>query len=186
MNKYTKNCIGCIGLDKEQARTQYVFETKICRIVLRGDDQRAPPRMIIAPKKHMDHKTFYQSKETILDVFKCIHILTVICEKRFGMTRPNIAQLGNLDVDEKGQPTSDSRYAHVHFHFMPTYKSPFKFNEIEFCDERYGKPLNIDTQSGYNKKKPSTELLLALKKAIQDEGLALGLLTEENVQNFRD
>lgn len=181
MSKYTSKCIGCTSITDLKERALTVFGTKYCRFKLRGDDQRAPPRGIIVPLKHLNADQLLDNKEILLDIYRVKCIMTKICKEQFGMTRLNWAQLGNLDVDELGEPTFDDNYSHVHYHFMPTYKDEFTILDQKFKDDRFGKALNINPDFGYKKMVPSVELLKELKKIIQDCGVKMELLTKDQL-----
>lgn len=173
--KNIKKCLGCTPLTNLEEKKLTVFETKFCKFKLRDDDQRAPPRGLVVPHKHLhpDELLLEENKQILLDIYNVRSIVTQICKKAFGMTRLNWAQLGNLDDDEKS--------SHVHYHFIPTYKNEVTVLGQTFIDTRFGKALNIDPACGYIKYTPSPELIKELKKIIQQTGLELNLLNNSNL-----
>ena len=162
--KYSEACISCRPVDKAEA-DRTILTTEHCRVVLRIDDQAWLGRCIILPKRHVN--SFEQlTREEHDDIYACRAKVCEVYKKLFGMTYDNWAQLGNLTRDHEGKETDDARYSHIHYHLIPRYRKPAVWNNQEFTDVQFGKPLNIDPNAGHKKLVMTHETLLELQKTI--------------------
>lgn len=144
------------------------FENDRVKVVLREDNQCWLGRCIIVPKQHISPKDLYGKRIDVLTMLaSVISMLNDVYKDTFGMTISNIAQLGNLTVDELGNKTCEDGYFHFHLHFIPRYKDLVMRYGHEFKDPQWGQALNIDPKSGLPVFKPSAEMIAAIKADLQ-------------------
>ncbi|EFA78243.1 hypothetical protein PPL_08894 [Heterostelium album PN500] len=110
-------------------------------------------RCIVSPLKHVSPFDLYEQAQQpdslFLEIGKAIAMMTRVFRSLYGMSYPNIFQLGNLTQDNTGKPTADMKYHHVHYHILPRYEHPVTTHGQTFTDKQWGQPLNIDQSSGY-------------------------------------
>ena len=116
---------------------QYLLvTTKYWRIYL-ADQQNYPGRCFIPLNRHC------KSLPELTDAeWKEFHLITkaveAIWRERLHMSCGNWACLMN------GAYAKEVPDPHVHFHFVPRYRTPVSFGGMEFVDERYGDHYEIE------------------------------------------
>ena len=156
----TKNCISCKPTTDPMESRCVMYENDKIKIVLRTDNQIWLGRCIIVPKEHVSPIQLYSTRtDLLLEVAKMITLLNKVYKELFNMSMANIAQLGNLTENEKGEKTSIDDYFHSHFHYIPRYENPVLKYSTLFVDPQWGKALNIDPKAGLPILKPSDSLI---------------------------
>lgn len=159
-NKYKKNCISCIPVQKEIERV--IFTTKYGKIVLRLDDQGPIGRCIYVPFDHISHledmsdEIFLEAKQCAIKIYKCLQSL-------YGANKYAFCMIGNLTKDENNNITDNPLYEHRHFHIIPSYKNVVHRYGQSFYDDNYGKPLNLDPARGYKKMPVSIDTIINIR-----------------------
>lgn len=185
----TSNCLSCKSIQEDAYRC--IFYTKHCKVVMRTDDPGAwLGRCIIVPHQHFFSPSDLLAKnpEILLDIYKTRKLLVDVYEEMFGMTLVNWAQLGNLTRDNNGNSTTEHKYYHFHYHFIPRYEKAPIWDKREWKDEQWGKALNIDPKKGHTKRKLGNqgennddEKLLLFVKNVQSAMLKRKLINENQI-----
>lgn len=107
----------------------YFFETHYWKILLKSD-QRYLGSLIIKTKAGREHLPDLTQEEQ-LDFFVLIKKLELFFTEKIGATMFNYSCLMN-------NAYRDSETPHVHYHFMPRYKTPVTVLHHEFSDPNFG------------------------------------------------
>jgi hypothetical protein len=97
----------------------------------------------------------------MLQIAKYIDMLNTVYGELYNMSMSNIVQLGNVTMSD-----SDDKHQHVYFQFIPRYHQPVTRYGRTFTDSQYGKPLNLDPESGLEVYKPSDSVIAEMKEEI--------------------
>ncbi|GAM22526.1 hypothetical protein SAMD00019534_057010 [Acytostelium subglobosum LB1] len=142
-----KQCIGCRGVENE--KDILLYRGKLIKVVLSTDNQCWLGRCVIVPDEHISPVDLYASRHDVYqEIGAAIAMMTRCYRHLFGMAYPNICQLGNLTKDLNGCITTEDRYHHVHFHYIPRYDKPVQYAGETFVDKQWGRGLNVDRESG--------------------------------------
>lgn len=153
---------GCIACNSDNSKNT-IYSDDLVKVVLRVDNQCWLGRCIIVPHEHISPFVYYSERmDLVKRVSSVIALLWKVFKDQYGMSMGNISQLGNLTHDEQGNKTSEEKYHHVHFHFIPRYERQVQMYGYTFRDEQWGKPLNIDTENGLAVFVPPSELVDAI------------------------
>lgn len=111
---------GCFSSFKDQ-ESDFIKEFKYWFLIL-NKEQRFLGRCILILKTHKIDE-IELTEEEMLEKHKIYCLWRRAISKAFNPDKINQAQLGNEEHIHKG---------HLHWHFIPRYRRPIYFNDIEF------------------------------------------------------
>lgn len=184
--KHMAKCHSCHSLTPSRLKYHLLVGNQN-RVVFRSDDQSWLGRAIIYPKQHFSTPDeFVEAQQGVhfLDLYRTRKKLDNVYQTCFDMEYSNWAQLGNLTLNEKGEPTTEIRYQHVHYHYIPRYRkykvTPKEFAGFNFYDKRFGKALNIDPEQGHVKVRIPMLVMKLIKDRLQQALIEKGLIHNPN------